>query len=71
MGKRNLLEFNPGTIKPSDENSGINFDQLDKKYAFESALYINADHDISNKIALSYGLRYSMFYRLSIYGKYL
>jgi hypothetical protein len=37
---------------------------LDKKYAFESALYINADHDISNKIALSYGLRYSMFYRL-------
>ena len=57
-------EFNPGTIKPSDENSGILFDQLDKKYAFESALYINADHDISNKIVLSYGLRYSMFYRL-------
>lgn len=57
-------EFNPGTIKPSDLNSGINFDQLDKKYAFESALYINADHEISDKIALSYGLRYSMFYRL-------
>lgn len=57
-------EFNPGTIKPSNENSGINFDQLDKKYAFEPALYLNADHEISNKIALSYGLRYSMFYRL-------
>lgn len=57
-------EFNPGTIKPSDENSGINFDQLDKKYAFEPAVYINADHEISDKIALSYGLRYSMFYRL-------
>ncbi|MFV8366163.1 TonB-dependent receptor [Flavobacterium sp. XS1P27] len=57
-------EFNPGTIRPSDENSGINFDQLDKKYAFEPALYINADHEISNRIALSYGLRYSMFYRL-------
>jgi hypothetical protein len=57
-------EFNPGTIKPSDENSGINFAQLDKKYAFEPALYINADHEISNKIALSCGLRYSMFYRL-------
>ena len=57
-------EFNPGTIKPSDENSGINFDQLDKKYAFESALYINADHEITSKLALSYGLRYSMFYRL-------
>lgn len=57
-------EFNPGTIKPSDANSGINFDQLDKKYAFEPALYINADHEISDKISLSYGLRYSMFYRL-------
>ncbi|PIF63502.1 TonB-dependent receptor [Flavobacterium sp. 11] len=57
-------EFNPGTIQPSDADSGINFDQLDKKYAFEPALYINADHEISSKIALSYGLRYSMFYRL-------
>ncbi|MFV5695683.1 TonB-dependent receptor [Flavobacterium sp. LB3P122] len=57
-------EFNPGSIKPSDADSGINFDQLDKKYAFESALYINADHELSDKIALSYGLRYSMFYRL-------
>ncbi len=56
--------FNPGTIKPSDTDSGINFDQLDKKYAFEPAVYINADQEISNKISLSYGLRYSMFYRL-------
>ena len=57
-------EFNPGTIRPSDIDSGINFDQLDKKYAFEPAVYINADHEISDRIALSYGLRYSMFYRL-------
>jgi hypothetical protein len=28
-------DFNPGTIKPSNSDSGINFDQLDKKYAFE------------------------------------
>ena len=57
-------EFNPGTIKPSNLESGINFDQLDKKYAFEPAVYINADHELSNKIALSYGLRYSMIYRI-------
>ncbi|MFV8343795.1 TonB-dependent receptor [Flavobacterium sp. XS2P39] len=57
-------DFNPGTIKPSDTDSGINFNQLDKKYAFEPALYINADHEISNTITVSYGLRYSMFYRL-------
>ncbi len=56
--------FNPGTIKPTDSNSGINFGQLDKKYAFEPALYLDAEQKLSKKIELSYGLRYSMFYRL-------
>ena len=56
--------FNPGTIVPSNSESGINADQLDKKYAFEPALYISAEQDISKKITLSYGLRYSLFYRL-------
>ncbi len=57
-------DFNPGVIQPSNTNSGINFQQLDKKYAFEPALYINAEQDISKKITLAYGLRYSLFYRL-------
>jgi hypothetical protein len=57
-------DFNPGTIRPSDSNSGINFDQLDKKYAFEPALYLSAEQEVSKKISLSYGLRYSLFYRL-------
>jgi hypothetical protein len=57
-------DFNPGTIKPADSNSGINYDQLDKKFAFEPALYINVEQEISEKLSLSYGLRFSMFYRL-------
>jgi hypothetical protein len=57
-------DFNPGTIKPTDDSSGINYYQLDKKNAFEPAFYVNAEQDISEKIALSYGLRYSLFYRL-------
>lgn len=57
-------DFNPGTIRPSNANSGINFGQLDKKYAFEPAAYLEAEHKISKKIALNYGLRYSMFYRV-------
>ncbi|MEO8236240.1 MAG: TonB-dependent receptor [Flavobacterium sp.] len=56
--------FNPGTISPTSANSGINFKQLDKKYAFEPAIYIEAQQEISSKISLSYGLRYSLFYRL-------
>jgi hypothetical protein len=57
-------DFNPGTIRPSDANSGFNFDQLDKKYAFEPAVYLSAEQEISKKISLAYGLRYSLFYRL-------
>jgi hypothetical protein len=57
-------EFNPGTIKPSDPESGINSDQLDKKYAFEPSVYIDAENQISKKFMISYGLRYSLFYRL-------
>jgi hypothetical protein len=57
-------DFNPGNIKPSSATSGINFSQLDKKYAFEPAVYINADQEITKKLSVSYGLRYSLFYRL-------
>ena len=55
-------DFNPGTIKPSSPESGINFDQLEKKYAFEPAFYINAEQKISERIDINYGLRYSLFY---------
>jgi hypothetical protein len=57
-------DFNPGRIEPSNEDSGINPDQLDKKYAFEPAIYIDAEQELSPKLSISYGLRYSMFYRL-------
>ncbi|MEY4011480.1 MAG: hypothetical protein RIT22_604 [Bacteroidota bacterium] len=57
-------DFNPGIIKPSSASSGINFSQLDKKYAFEPAVYINADQELSKKLSISYGLRYSLFYRM-------
>ena len=45
-------------------HSGINPDQLDKKYAFEPSVYIEAENQLSKKITISYGLRYSLFYRL-------
>lgn len=57
-------DFNPGKIEPTDEDSGINEDQLAKKYAFEGALYLDAEHQLSDQITVSYGLRYSLFYRL-------
>jgi hypothetical protein len=57
-------DFNPGRIEPINELSTINRRQLDKKYAFEPAFYIDAEQKISNSLAINYGLRYSMFYRL-------
>jgi hypothetical protein len=57
-------DFNPGTIKPMDASSGINPDQLAKKYALENALFISAEQKLSDKISLNYGLRYSNFLRM-------
>lgn len=57
-------KFNPGTITPLDETSGINPTQINRKYAFENAFYINAEHKISDKLSINYGLRYSNFLRL-------
>jgi len=57
-------KFNPGNIKPTTETSGINPFKLIDKYAFENALYLDAEHQVTNKIALSYGLRFSSFLRL-------
>lgn len=57
-------KFNPGEIKPSTPTSGINAEKLIDKYAFENAVYLDAEHKISDKIALSYGLRLSSFLRL-------
>lgn len=57
-------DFNPGEIKPSSENSSINYRQLDKKYAFEPSVYVGAEQKISSKLSTEYGIRYSSFIRL-------
>jgi hypothetical protein len=60
----NYYDFNPGKIEPTSEESGINADQLDKKYALENAVYLDAEHQITKNLSLSYGLRISNFLRL-------
>ena len=57
-------DFNPGTIEPSRSDSGINFRQLEKKFAFEPAFYVGAEQKLTDNINIEYGLRYSLFYRL-------
>ncbi|PZR21725.1 MAG: hypothetical protein DI539_07335 [Flavobacterium psychrophilum] len=56
--------FNPGTITPFDGMSSVNPEQLEKKYAWENAAYISAEHKFTDKLSMTYGLRYSNFLRL-------
>ena len=57
-------KFNPGEINPTTETSGINSFKLIDKYAFENAIYLDAEHKLSNKLSVSYGARFSTFHRL-------
>ena len=57
-------DFDPGQIRPTSESSEINPLSLDRKKAFESALYINAEHKLTDKLTVQYGLRYSTFGRM-------
>ena len=52
--------FMPGELSSSDD-SFINSQIIDEKYAIESAAYISHKFDISNSLKLTCGLRYSNF----------
>ena len=58
------IKFNPGEILPNREDSGIIAEKLTDKYANEFAAYIDAEHKISDKLRLQYGVRFSNFLRL-------
>ncbi|WP_411894791.1 TonB-dependent receptor [Winogradskyella sp. A2] len=57
-------KFNPGEINPNTDDSGINPFKLIDKYAFENAVYLDAEHKLSNRFSVSYGARFSTFHRL-------
>ena len=56
--------FNPGIISPNGPQSGINKEELTNKFAFENAVYIDVNQQITDRLALSYGARLSTFLRL-------
>jgi hypothetical protein len=56
--------FNPGEIIPNREDSGIQREKLIDKYANEFAAYLEAEHEVNDKLTLQYGIRFSNFTRL-------
>jgi len=56
--------YYPGKIEPRDSTSLTKPFELDRQKSLENALYISNEQKINDKISLSYGLRYSMFFLL-------
>ncbi len=59
-----FYRFNPGEIKPNSNDSGIIREKLINKYANEFGVYLDAEHKISDRLTLQYGVRLSNFIRL-------
>ncbi|MCU0340271.1 MAG: TonB-dependent receptor [Spirosomaceae bacterium] len=56
-----FYRFSPGTVRPTATGSAINERQLADEYGRESAVYLSYDWDISKRVSLQVGARYSMF----------
>lgn len=56
--------FNPGEIAPNSPDSGIVEEQLIQKYANEFAAYVDVEQELSDRLSVEYGLRWSYFMRL-------
>lgn len=52
--------FKPGVITGGDQ-SVFNKFELPQNYAWENALYISGKHEVTDLLAMEYGLRFSMF----------
>ncbi|BDD05254.1 TonB-dependent receptor [Aureibacter tunicatorum] len=56
-------DFTPGDITPMNSESQINEMKINHKYALENGVFVNVVHELTDKISLQYGLRYSNFLR--------
>jgi len=55
-----LYDVNPGIYEPEGANSLVRLDVLQKEKALESALYLEDQWDITNKISVTGGIRLSI-----------
>ncbi|WP_266362991.1 TonB-dependent receptor [Tellurirhabdus rosea] len=59
-GQALLYEFEPGTATAATGGVERSFG-LERKYALESALYVGNEQQVSRRLQLQYGLRYSFY----------
>jgi len=67
-----FYNISPGTITPSSEESLVSLKKLNNEKAVELAFYLSDNWNISDKLSLDLGLRYSLFSALGplTYYKY-
>lgn len=56
-----LYNIRSGTYEPLGKESMVAFDELQKDKALESAVYVGEEWEVTPKISLNAGVRYSMF----------
>ena len=54
-------KFNPGSFQPLTDASLVEPDKLNAEQALESAVYISDRFEVSPKLSLNYGIRYSLY----------
>lgn len=59
-----LYKFMPGKLSPTTPTSAIKELQLPNKYALETGMYIDSEHNLTSSLSASFGLRLSSFYHL-------
>ena len=59
--KSMLYGVNPGNYEPYGANSLITLNKLQKENALESALYVEDQLDVTDKLSLTAGIRFSIF----------
>ena len=60
----NKYDFEPGIIEPAEDSSSINTFDMRDKFALETALYIQDEWKVSERLLVKAGLRWSSFHRL-------
>jgi hypothetical protein len=59
-----FYQLDPGKLEPASPSSNIAPLYLDTEQGVESALFINDEYSINERLMLNLGLRYSLFYSL-------
>ncbi|MEO5569587.1 MAG: TonB-dependent receptor [Bacteroidia bacterium] len=63
--------FTPTNASARSGDIVFDLGQVVKFYAHEGAVYINDDFDVTDKFAVSYGLRYSVFQQVGPFNRYV